>query len=77
MTGENQTTAREWRGDIVDELYARQHGGLDAAAAGEIVHLRALVTRLTNVADNLASELTDPGTEALAAIYCGRNFIYG
>jgi hypothetical protein len=40
-------------------------------------NLRALVTRLTDVAANLAGELPDPGTEALAAIYCGRNLIYG
>lgn len=47
------------------------------AAADEIEQLRALVTRLTNVAQDLASGLTDPGTEALAAIHCGRHFIYG
>lgn len=46
-------------------------------AANEIEGLRALVTRLTNVAQDLASALPDPGTEALAAIYCGKNFIYG
>lgn len=43
----------------------------------EIINLRALVTRLTNVVENLAGELSDPGTEALAAVHCGRNFIYG
>lgn len=43
----------------------------------EIAQLRALVTRLTNVAQDLASGMTDPGTEALAAIHCGRHFIYG
>lgn len=43
----------------------------------EIANLRALVTRLTNVAQDLAGCTTDPGTEALAAIHCGRNFIYG
>jgi hypothetical protein len=47
------------------------------AEAVEIEQLRALVTRLTNVAATLAGELTDPGTEALAAIHCGRHFIYG
>jgi hypothetical protein len=39
--------------------------------------LRALVTRLTDVSRCLAAELPDPGTEALAAIYCGERFIYG
>lgn len=48
-----------------------------AAAAREIENLRALVKRLTDVAESLASESADPGTEALAAIYCGRNLIYG
>ena len=43
----------------------------------EIAQLRGLVTRLTNVADDLARGLPDPGTEALAAIHCGRHFIYG
>lgn len=43
----------------------------------EISNLRALVTRLTNVAQDLAGGTSDPGTEALAAIHCGRNFIYG
>jgi hypothetical protein len=46
------------------------------AQAAEIERLRSLVTWLTNVAENLAGELTDPGTEALAAIHCGRHFIY-
>lgn len=46
-------------------------------ASKEIEQLRALVTRLTNVADDLARGLSDPGTEALAAIHCGRHFIYG
>ena len=45
--------------------------------AEEAVKLRALVKRLTDVAEDLASNSSDPGTEALAAIYCGRNFIYG
>jgi cell division protein FtsB len=42
----------------------------------EIERLRALVTRLTDVAQDLASGLSDPGSEALAAIHCGRYFIY-
>ncbi len=42
----------------------------------EIAKLRALVTRLTDVAANLAAELPDPGADALAAIHCGRHFIY-
>jgi hypothetical protein len=33
-----------------------------AVAAQEIEQLRALVTRLTDVAANLAGELSDPGT---------------
>lgn len=32
----------------------------------------ALKTRVTDAADNLAGELHDPGTEALAAIHCAR-----
>lgn len=43
----------------------------------EVECLRALVTRLTSVAADLASAMPDPCTEALAAIHCGRNFIYG
>lgn len=43
----------------------------------EIERLRDLVSRLTDAAENLAREVPDPGTEALAAIHCGRNFIYG
>lgn len=46
-------------------------------ALDEIQSLRALVMRLTDVAANLASELPDPGAEALAAIHCGRHLIYG
>lgn len=44
--------------------------------AEEAAKLRALVARLTSVAANLARETTDPGTEALAAIHCGRHLIY-
>lgn len=51
--------------------------GAVAALASECVNLRALVKRLTDVADALASESSDPGTEALAAIHCGRHLIYG
>ena len=51
--------------------------GETAPPYAEIDSLRALVSRLTDVATNLAAELPDPGTEALAAIYCGRHFIYG
>lgn len=43
----------------------------------EIAQLRALVTRLTEAAESLARESSDPGSEALAAIYCGKHFIYG
>jgi hypothetical protein len=45
--------------------------------SAERQNLRALITRLTSVAENLARETSDPGVEALAAIHCGRNFIYG
>lgn len=45
--------------------------------ADEIEQLRALVKRVTDVAANLAEDFLDPGTEALAAIHCGRNMIYG
>lgn len=47
------------------------------SAAGEIEYLRGLVARLTNVAVDLAAGPADPGSEALAAIHCGRNFLYG
>jgi len=58
--------------------------GIGAAAEredqSEVAKLRRLVTRLTNVAVNLADDLArvelDVGTEALAAIYCGKHFIY-
>lgn len=72
-----------------DDVLARDHErgcqgreyactcGYDAAKDAEIEHLRALVTRLTDVSANLAAELADPGTEAMAAIHCGRHFIYG
>lgn len=42
----------------------------------EIERLRALVTRLTNVAQGMAEDRFDPGAEAMAAIHCGRHFIY-
>lgn len=45
--------------------------------AEEAAKLRALVKRLTDVAEDLARVTPDPGTEALAAIYCGRHLIYG
>ena len=48
-----------------------------SSALAEIDNLRALVMRLTNVAEDLSRATRDPGTEALAAIYCGRHFIYG
>jgi len=46
-------------------------------AEAEIANLKALVKRLTDVAADLAREMLDPGAEALAAIHCGRNLIYG
>lgn len=45
--------------------------------AEEAAKLRAMVKRLTDVAEDLARATPDPGTEALAAIYCGRHLIYG
>ena len=51
--------------------------GETAPLYAEIDSLRALVSRLTDVADDLAAQLYDPGAEALSAIYCGRNLIYG
>jgi len=43
----------------------------------ENADLKRLVGRLTLVAEDLAAGTFDPGAEALAAIYCGRNLIYG
>jgi hypothetical protein len=43
----------------------------------ENANLKALVKRLTDVAQDLSGCTSDPGTEALAAIYCGKNLIYG
>ena len=55
--------------DPIHSIIASQHM--------EIVNLRRLVTRLTNVAEDLAGGLVDPGSEAFAAIYCGKHFLYG
>ncbi len=41
----------------------------DAAA---VVDLRQNLERLLNVCENLIIETDDPGTEALAAVYCAR-----
>lgn len=49
---------------------------LSGARWAEIEQLRALVSRLTGVARDLAAGVPDPGTEALAAIYCGEHFVY-
>ena len=38
----------------------------------ENANLKALVKRLTDVAEDLSGCTSDPGTEALAAIYCGK-----
>lgn len=68
---DQQTTG----GDVLERLksgLAERH-----EAVREIEGLRALVKRLTDVAEDLASNSSDPGTEALAAIYCGRHGIYG
>lgn len=54
--------------------------GLATRAArldAENANLKALVARLTDNLENFVRESSDPGTEALAAIYCGRNLIYG
>ncbi len=48
-----------------------------ARLRAENANLRGLVKRLTDVAEDLSSCTADPGSEALAAIYCGRNLIYG
>lgn len=41
-------------------------------AADRIEQLEAELRRLVDVADNLIGELEDPGTEALAAVFCAR-----
>ena len=46
-------------------------------AEDEAAKLRTLLKRVTDAAESLAREVSDPGTEALAAIHCGRNRIYG
>lgn len=46
-------------------------------ARTENENLRKLVGRLTDNLENFVRESADPGTEALAAIHCGRNFVYG
>jgi len=40
-------------------------------------NLRALVSRLTDCLNLLSIEVFDPGADILAAIHCGRNFIFG
>lgn len=71
------SSATEQTAEREAEAFAIAAGQERSALLREIECLRALVTRLTDVAENLAGELSDPGTEALAAIYCGRNVIYG
>lgn len=64
------------------DLYAtdRPHlggaSGVDAVTA-ENASLKKLVWRLTESLSICVQELPDPGTEALAAIHCGRHLIYG
>jgi hypothetical protein len=43
----------------------------------ENANLKRLVGRLTESLSLCAADLPDPGTEALAAIHCGRHLIYG
>lgn len=45
---------------------------MDKALGDEIERLRAALERVTNSAELLARETSDPGTEALAAIHCAR-----
>lgn len=39
--------------------------------------LEGALRRLADVADNLIGELQDPGTEALAAVWCARQLLFG
>lgn len=49
----------------------------NAALREENANLRRLVGRLTLSLEDQVRDNPDPGTEALAAIYCGRHLIYG
>jgi hypothetical protein len=57
----------------------KNRGRLETMSAGddENAKLRALVARLTDKLEDFVREVEDPGADAFAAIYCGRNFIYG
>lgn len=44
-------------------------------AEGERNEARGHVERLRDVAANLIGELSDPGTEALAAVWCANQFL--
>jgi hypothetical protein len=46
------------------------------SALAEIEGLRSLVTRLTDKLDEFVRQHPDPGADAFAAVYCGRNFIH-
>ena len=68
---------------MVENQAAAEHGNslyyynLWMNTRTENENLRKLVDRLTDNLENFVRESSDPGTEALAAIHCGRNFIYG
>ncbi|CAH2603812.1 conserved protein of unknown function [Rhodovastum atsumiense] len=51
---------------------ARWHLGRLAAVRTEADQLRSALRRVTDAAGMLATELTDPGPEALTAIHCAR-----
>lgn len=76
METKNTILYRLWSAAATSPLARDAHAEVLRLEA-ENANLKRLVGRVTENLSLCVEEISDPGAEALTAIYCGRNLIYG